>query len=137
LVTSPCVWVGKAHVLKHKLRTGSWVILTGNRPLCMGGCGVRGIFSACMRKLLLNIISWGGHSSTGRVFFRQWQLTYYLLLILVSLRSEKLTIWLAYFFRVQGQRRGPNHISKRPCIRFTLKHTHRSHTTHRLSLLHC
>jgi hypothetical protein len=59
---SPCVWVGKAHVPKHKLRTGPWVILTGNRPLCMGGCKVRGIFLACMRS------HGGSHSPTGRVF---------------------------------------------------------------------
>jgi hypothetical protein len=25
----------------------------------MGGCGVRGIFSACVRRLLLSIIPWG------------------------------------------------------------------------------
>jgi hypothetical protein len=54
LAASPCVWVGKAHVPKHKLRTGPWVVLTGNRHLCMGGCGVREIFSACMRRLLLS-----------------------------------------------------------------------------------
>jgi hypothetical protein len=47
LAAGPCVWVGKAHVTKHKLRTGLWVVLTGNGPLCMGGCGVRRIFSAC------------------------------------------------------------------------------------------
>jgi hypothetical protein len=32
LAAGPCVWVGKAHVTKHKLRTGLWVILTGNGP---------------------------------------------------------------------------------------------------------
>jgi hypothetical protein len=36
---------------KHKLRTGPWVVLTGNGPLCMSGCGVREIFSACVRRL--------------------------------------------------------------------------------------
>jgi hypothetical protein len=55
----PCVRVGKAHVPKHKLRTGPWVVLTGDGPLCMGGCGVHGVFSACMRRLLLNIKPWG------------------------------------------------------------------------------
>jgi hypothetical protein len=40
LAAGPYVWVGKAHVLKHKLRTGPWVVLTGNGSLCMGGCGV-------------------------------------------------------------------------------------------------
>jgi hypothetical protein len=33
LAAGPCLWVGKAHVSKHKLRTGSWVVLTGNGPL--------------------------------------------------------------------------------------------------------
>jgi hypothetical protein len=59
LAAGPCVWVGKAHVPKHKLRTGPWVVLTGNGPLCMGGCGVHEIFSACVRMLLLNIKPWG------------------------------------------------------------------------------
>jgi hypothetical protein len=54
LAAGPCVWVGKAHVPKHKLRTGPWVVLTGNGPLCMGGCEDRGIFSACVRRLLLS-----------------------------------------------------------------------------------
>jgi hypothetical protein len=54
--TGSCVWVGKDHVPKHKLRTGTWVIVIGNKTLCMGGCGVRGIFSTCVRMLLLNII---------------------------------------------------------------------------------
>jgi hypothetical protein len=58
LATGPCVWVGKAHFSKHKLRTGPWVVLTGNGPLCMGGCGFRGILSACVRRLLLNIMPW-------------------------------------------------------------------------------
>jgi hypothetical protein len=44
----PCVWVGKTHVPKHK-----------DGPLCMGRCGVRGIFSAYVRRLLLSIIPWG------------------------------------------------------------------------------
>jgi hypothetical protein len=26
---------------------------------CMGGCGVREVFSACVRRLLLNIKPWG------------------------------------------------------------------------------
>jgi hypothetical protein len=59
LAVGPCVWVGKAHVPKHKLRTGPWVIITGNGPLCMGGCGVRGVFSARVRRLLLSWIPWG------------------------------------------------------------------------------
>jgi hypothetical protein len=57
--TGPCVRVGKAHVPKHKLMTGPWVVLTGDGPLCMGGCGVREVFSACVRRLLLNIKPWG------------------------------------------------------------------------------
>jgi hypothetical protein len=56
---SPCIWVGKAHVLKHKLRTGTWVILTSDGHLCIDGCRVRGVFLACVRRLLLNIKSWG------------------------------------------------------------------------------
>jgi hypothetical protein len=48
--------VGKAHVSKRKLRIGSWIVLTGDED--MGGCGVREIFLACMRMLLLNIKSW-------------------------------------------------------------------------------
>jgi hypothetical protein len=55
----PCVRVGKAHVPKHKVRTGPWVILFGDGPLCMGGCGVRGVFLAYVRRLLLNIKPWG------------------------------------------------------------------------------
>jgi hypothetical protein len=54
LAAGPCLWVGKAHVPKHKLRTDSWVVLTGNGSLCMGGCGVRGIFSVCVRMLFLS-----------------------------------------------------------------------------------
>jgi hypothetical protein len=54
----PCVQVDKAHVPKHKLRTGPYVILTGDRPLCMSGCGVCGVFLVCVRKLL-NIKLWG------------------------------------------------------------------------------
>jgi hypothetical protein len=50
--------VDKAHVPKHKLRSSSWVILTGNGPLCMGECGVREIFLRCVRMLLLNIKPW-------------------------------------------------------------------------------
>jgi hypothetical protein len=30
------------------------VVLTGNGPMCMGGCGVREIFSAYVRILLLS-----------------------------------------------------------------------------------
>jgi hypothetical protein len=45
----------KAHVPKHKSRTGPWAVLTGDGPLCMGACGVRGVFSACVRRRLLNI----------------------------------------------------------------------------------
>jgi hypothetical protein len=55
--TGPCVRVDKAHVPKHKLRTGPWVVLTGDGPLCMGGCGVREVFLACVRRLL-NIKPW-------------------------------------------------------------------------------
>jgi hypothetical protein len=65
LVAGPCVWVGKSYVLKHKLMTGTWIVLTGNGPLCIGGCGVRGIFSAYVRRLLISIILWDGHSPTG------------------------------------------------------------------------
>jgi hypothetical protein len=54
LAAGPCVWVGKAHVSKHKLSTGPWVVLTGNGPLCMGGCGVHRIFLACVRMLLFS-----------------------------------------------------------------------------------
>jgi hypothetical protein len=54
LATGPYVWVDKTHVPKHKLRIGSWVVLTGNGPLCMGGCEVREIFSVCVRRLLLS-----------------------------------------------------------------------------------
>jgi hypothetical protein len=34
----------------------------------MGGCGVPEILLAYVRRLLLSIIPWGGHSPTGRVF---------------------------------------------------------------------
>jgi hypothetical protein len=62
--------VSKVHVPKHKLRTGPWVVLTGDGPLCMGGCGVRGVFSACVRRLLLNIkpLGWS-FSYTSEFFF--------------------------------------------------------------------
>jgi hypothetical protein len=55
-------------MLKLKLRIGLWIVLTGNGFLCMGGCGVRGIFSTCVRRLLLNIMSWG-RSFPYRLFF--------------------------------------------------------------------
>jgi hypothetical protein len=32
LAVGPCVWVGNTYVLKHKLRTGPWVVLTDNDP---------------------------------------------------------------------------------------------------------
>jgi hypothetical protein len=35
------------------------VVLTGDRPLCMGRYEVHGVFSTCVRRLLLNIKSWG------------------------------------------------------------------------------
>jgi hypothetical protein len=69
--TGPCVRVGKAHVPKHKLRTGTWVVLTGDGPLCMGGCGVRGVFSACVRRLLLNIKPWGWSFPYRSSFFKK------------------------------------------------------------------
>jgi hypothetical protein len=48
-----------AKLMFQSTRTGSWVVLTGDGPLCMSGCGVRGVFSACVRRLLLNIKLWG------------------------------------------------------------------------------
>jgi hypothetical protein len=65
--------VGKAHVPKHKLRTGTWVVLTGNEPLCMGGCGVCGILSAYVRILLLNIMPWRWSFPYRPSFFFQIQ----------------------------------------------------------------
>jgi hypothetical protein len=35
----------------------------------MGGCGVRGIFSACVRRLLLSIIPWGQSFPLHAKFF--------------------------------------------------------------------
>jgi hypothetical protein len=35
----------------------------------MGGCEVREVFSACVRRLLLNIKPPDGHSPTSRIIF--------------------------------------------------------------------
>jgi hypothetical protein len=74
--TGPCVRVGKAHVPKHKLRTDPWIVLTGDGPLCMGGCGVRGVFSACVRRLL-NIKPWGRSFPYMSSFFLKLNKWYY------------------------------------------------------------
>jgi hypothetical protein len=68
--TGTCVRVGKAHVSKHKLMIGPWVVLTSDEPLCIGGCGVCGVFSICVRRLLLNIKSWGQSFPYRSNFFR-------------------------------------------------------------------
>jgi hypothetical protein len=39
--------------------------------VCMGGCGVRGVFSVCVRRFLLNIMSWGRSFSYKSSFFIQ------------------------------------------------------------------
>jgi hypothetical protein len=59
----------KTYVSKHKLRTDSCVVLTGDGPLCMDGCGVREVFSTYVRRFLLNIKPWGRSSPYRSNFF--------------------------------------------------------------------
>jgi hypothetical protein len=97
--------VGKTHVPKHKLKTDPWVVFTGDGPLCMGGCGVRGVFSACVRRLLLNIKAWGRPFPYRSSFF-------YNIRELVNSRDSNKVFFIAHSYRRMGINKSNRTLSK-------------------------